>query len=372
MNSKDLEFQKLISMQETELEKLLQELLQQVVCASDEYSICCQNHWNGVAKPLNGLGKLEQLVTRIGSIRKTEQVSIEKRAVAVFCGDNGVVAEGISQSGQEVTAIIARLAASGKASVSAMAKACNTDVYVVDMGVNADLTDVDNLMSFKIAHGTANFAKERAMTKKQTLQAILAGAHLALKLAEDGYDILIAGEGGIGNTTTTAAVASVLLQMPAEFTAGKGAGLSDKGLERKINLINHAVSFHQPNQDDIVDVLSAVGGFDIAAMTGFYLGCGVASIPAIIDGVIASVAALCAVRLNPFVRDVLLPSHKSAEPAAALIMKELDFEPVLDGNFHLGEGTGAVALLPLLDLALAVYRQNTSFAGIGMEAYQPL
>lgn len=346
--------------------------IQQIRPIDQAYQAICQRHWDGVAKPLGGLGRLEQLISQIGGIQRTEQIVLDKKAVAVLCADNGVVAEGVSQCGQEVTATIARLAAQGKASVNAMAAAAGADVFAVDLGVAADLQEEANLWNRKIACGTKNFARERAMTEVQARQAILTGINLAGQFKKLGYQIVAAGEGGIGNTTTTAAVACALLQLPPAQLAGRGAGLSATGLQHKIAVIEQALALHRPQADDVLDVLSAVGGFDIAAMVGLFLGGGLYGLPVVLDGVISAVAALCAVRLAPACKGYLLPSHLSSEPAAAVILDELQLEPILHGGFHLGEGTGAVALFPLLDLALAVYRQNTTFASIQMEAYQPL
>lgn len=347
-------------------------LLRQIRPVDGAYQKICQKHWDAVAKPLGGLGRLETLLCQIGAIQRTEQIRLDRKAVVVLCADNGVVAQGISQCGQEVTATIARLAAQGKASVNAMAKAAGADVLAVDLGVAADLRDEPHLLQHKIAYGTADFAKERAMSREQALEAILCGVNLARQVKAQGYEIAAAGEGGIGNTTTTAAVACALLGLAPAQVAGRGAGLSDAGLQRKIAVIEQALALHRPQAEDVVDVLSAVGGFDLAGMTGFFLGGARYGLPLVIDGVIASVAALCAVRLCPASRDYLLPSHLSSEPAAALVMEALGMEPILHGDFHLGEGTGAVALFPLLDLALAVYRQNTTFESIQMEAYRPL
>lgn len=349
----------------------LAEKLQTIRETDKRYRQICQTHWNGVAKPLGGLGKLESLICQIGSIQQQEDVCIDRKAVLILCADNGVVAEGISQTGQEVTAIIARLAAQGKASVNAMAKTAGADVLAVDMGVAASLQDEPNLINRRIAAGTKNFAKERAMTVEEAEQAILTGMELVRMAKEQGYQLLATGEGGIGNTTTSAAVTSALLHLPAEQTAGRGAGLSDAGLKRKIDVINSALALHQPDGNDVLDVLSAVGGFDIAGMAGLFLGGACYGVPVVMDGCISSVAALCAVRLCPACRDYILPSHVSSEPVAALILQELQMDPVVHGGFHLGEGTGAVTLFSLLDLALAVYRQNTTFDSVQMEAYQP-
>lgn len=348
----------------------IQKWIQQIQPVSLTHKAYCQRHWDGVAKPLGGLGRLEACICQIGAIQRREDVQLDKKAVALFCADNGVVAEGVSQCGQEVTAIIARLAAQGKASVNAMARVAGVDVVPVDVGMATDVIE-PGLLQRKVAHGTADFVKTRAMTRAQAEAAILIGLTLVGELQAQGYQLLATGEGGIGNTTTTAAVACALLDLPPEQIVGRGAGLSDDGLQRKITAIRQGLALHQPDQSDVLDVLSAVGGLDIAAMVGLCLGGAVYGVPIVLDGVISAVAALCAVQLAPTCRAYLLPSHLSLEPAAAFIFRALSFQPILHGDFHLGEGTGAVALFPLLDMAAAVYRQNTTFASVKMEAYQP-
>ena len=234
------------------------------------------------------------------------------------------------------------------------------------------LTEVPGMRRIKVARGTRDFSLEPAMTRQECLSVLLAGMDLAGELAESGYTLLAAGEMGIGNTTTTSAVAAALLERPAGEMTGKGAGLSDQGLARKIAVIEGALALHHPDPADPVDVIAKVGGFDIAAMTGFYIGCARHRVPAVMDGFISTVAALAAVRLCPAVRDSLTASHLSAEPGAEYVMEELGLTPLLRLGMALGEGTGAASVMPLIDMALRVYFDMPSFDGIGIDAYQPL
>ena len=243
------------------------------------------------------------------------------------------------------------------------------DVIPVDAGM---LTEVPGMRSIKIARGTRDLSREPAMTRRECLSVLLAGMDLAGELAEKGYTLLAAGEMGIGNTTTTSAVAAALLGRPAEEMTGKGAGLSDEGLARKIRVIDRAIALHRPDPQDPVDVIAKVGGYDIAAMTGFYIGCALHRTPAVMDGFISTVAALAAVRLCPAAGDALTASHLSAEPGAGYVMEELGVPPLLKLGMALGEGTGAVSVMPLIDMALRVYFDMPSFDNIGIEAYQPL
>ena len=323
-------------------------------------------HWDAVAKPLHGLGRLEDVLVRMAGIAPLRRDY--KKCVAAFCADNGVVAQGVTQTGSEVTAIVAGNMLAGKASVCCMGRVAGADVLPVDAGM---ITEVPGLRSIKAARGTEDLSRVPAMTRRQCLSVLLAGADLAGELAGQGYTLLAAGEMGIGNTTTTAAVAAALLGRPAAEMTGRGAGLSDKGLEKKIRVIDGAIALHRPDPDDPVDVIAKVGGYDIAAMTGFYLGCALNRTPAVMDGFISNVAALAAVRLCPAARDALTASHLSAEPGAGYVMETLGLAPLLKLGMALGEGTGAVSAMPLIDMALRVYFDMPSFDGIGIDAYQP-
>jgi nicotinate-nucleotide--dimethylbenzimidazole phosphoribosyltransferase len=288
----------------------------------------------------------------------------------VFCGDHGVVREGVAQSDSSVTARVARSIAEGTANVNLMAGAAGADVFAVDAGMAEDIDD-PRMITIKQAHGTQNMAKGPAMSREECLAAILAGAELARDRAAAGDRLLAVGEMGIGNTTTAAAVAAVLLCRDPEGLTGRGAGLSDAGLERKKAAIRTAIARNRPDAEDVLDVLAKLGGLDIAGMCGAFLGAAASRTPVLIDGFISAVAALCALRLCPGTKTVLLASHVSAEPAGALLLRELGLEPLISAGMRLGEGSGAVAAMPLLDMALAVYQSGQSFARLGIEAYRP-
>lgn len=349
------------------LENELREILANIRPADQGAIEAAMDHWNAVAKPLHGLGKLESVVGRMAGVAPLRRDN--RKCVAAFCADNGVVAEGVAQTDSSVTALVAANMLTGKASVCCMGGVAGADVRPVDAGM---LTEVPGLRSIKVARGTKNFAKEPAMTRQECLTVLLAGLDMARELGEEGYTLLAAGEMGIGNTTTSSAVAAALLGRSAVEVTGRGAGLSAEGLRRKVAVIDGAINAYRPNPMDPVDVLSKVGGFDIAAMTGFYLGCARYRIPVVMDGFISTVAALAAVRLCPAARDVLIPSHLSAEPGALYVMDELAQLPLLRLGMALGEGTGAVSVMPLIDMALRVYFDMPSFDGIGIEAYKPL
>ena len=327
-----------------------------------------QARWDHVAKPLNSLGKLEKLIVMIAGVQNTPDVRINKRCALVFCGDHGVVAEGVSQSGSEVTALVAKSIAEGTANINLMAGASYTDVFAVDMGM---VGTVPGTIDRRIAAGTRNMMHGPAMTRVQAEQAIQAGIDLVGEMKAHGYQIIATGEMGIGNTTASTAMACALLGCTPEELTGRGAGLSDAGLIRKREAITRALEVNQPDANDPIDVLSKVGGFEIAGMAGAFLGGMQHGVPVIIDGVISAVAALVAARICPAAVDAMLPSHMSREPAMVRIMAELEMEPILHADMALGEGTGAVALLPLLDMALRVYHGPHTFDDLGMAAYTP-
>ncbi len=348
----------------------LEETLANIHPASKEAYDAAQKHWDSLAKPLGGLGYLEDALCRIAGALGSSQIRLDKRALAVFCADNGVLAEGVSQTGSEVTAIVTENICNHITSMCHMAALANCEVLAVDMGV---LTEIDHPGLYKaaVARGTGNIAKGAAMSRQQALCAIQTGIALARQFKAQGCTLLTAGEMGIGNTTTASAVVSVLLQRPPAEVTGRGAGLSSEGLRRKVGAIEAALRVNRPTPGDPVDILSKVGGFDIAAMCGFYLGAAAQGLPVILDGFISGAAALCAVRLCPACEGYLLASHISTEPAAQLILEALHLRPILTAGMHLGEGSGAIALLPLLDMALAVYKNCPSFAACSIEAYTP-
>ena len=328
-----------------------------------------QKRWNSIAKPLHSLGKMETLVIRIAGITGSADIDIRKKALVAMCADNGVVEEGVTQTGQEVTAIVAENFLSGDTSACVMCRQCGTDVYPVDVGMAVD-TKVST--EFKVMYGTHNMTKGPAMSREDAVKAIEAGMEMARRLKEEGYGILATGEMGIGNTTTSSAVAAVLLDRPVEEMTGRGAGLSSEGLQRKINAIKTAVRINAPDPSDPVDVLAKVGGLDIAGLAGVFLGGAAYRIPVVMDGFISCAAALAAQRICPQASDYMISSHVSKEPAAELILKALGKEAVIHGDMCLGEGSGAVALFPFLDMGIAVYESMSTFEEIKVDQYEEL
>lgn len=334
----------------------------------DELSrAACLRQWDQMGKPLHSLGKLETLWAQLAAIGRTLQPRIAKRALVVMCADNGVVAEGVTQTGQEVTAIVAENFFDELTCTSILCQMNHCDRFIVDIGM---VVDTPRTLRRKVAYGTKNMTKEPAMTRGEALAAIRVGIELAQELKAEGYQLLATGEMGIGNTTTSSALTAVLLGQPVEAVTGRGAGLSDAGLERKIAAIRCAITCNAPDAADPIDVLAKVGGFDLAGLAGVFLGGAAEGLPVVIDGFISLAAALLAVRIAPECVSYMIPSHESKEPAAKLLIEELGIAPGICMDMCLGEGSGAVALLPFLDMTAEIYEKMGTFADIHVEAYE--
>lgn len=350
----------------SEKEEELVRLINQIKPLDPSYVEASKKRWNSIAKPLHSLGKLEDAVMKIAGMTRSLSVRINKRALLVMCADNGVVAEGVTQTGQEVTAIVAENFLKGTTSAAIMCTSVGVDLFPVDVGMVVDT----KVPQKKVARGTANFLKEAAMTREEAIETILTGIYLVKEKVDQGYNIIATGEMGIGNTTSSSGVASVLLDLPVEDMTGRGAGLDDAGLVRKIDVIRQAISLHQPDRKDPVDLVSKIGGFDLAALTGIFLGGALYQVPVILDGFISGVAALLAYGLCEHTKDYMLASHVSKEPASHHVLEALGLSPVIHGDLCLGEGTGAVAFLPLLDMAVKVYEEMSTFSDINVEDYE--
>ena len=352
-------------MTETELKTLLSG-----ITPPDEAARAAAHaHWAGLAKPLGGLGALETLLEDAAALTGSAALDVSRRAVLVLCSDNGVVAQGVSQTDQSVTRAVAENLAARRTSVCQMARTAHCDVVPVDMGMAGD--PVPGVADCRIAAGTADFTQGPAMTRAQAVEAVGRGIRLVQEQKAAGVQLLATGEMGIGNTTTSSAVAAVLLGQPVERMTGRGAGLSDEGLARKVDAICRGILRNEPDPTDPLDVLAKLGGFDLAGLCGVFLGGALEGVPVVMDGFISGVAALCAVRLCPAAAKAVFASHCSSEPAARLVLDALGKAPLITAGLHLGEGTGAVASLPLWDMALAVYKNCYSFAEGGITPYTP-
>ena len=315
-----------------------------------------------LAKPPGSLGRLEDLSVQLAGISGKIHNSVEKKHLLVFAADNGVVEEGVSSAPQSVTLQQTINLPRHKTGASVLAKCFGCGITVCDVGVNADIRE-PAVLNRKIAYGTQNIAKGPAMTREQTLTALLTGAELVQTIDADVFGI---GEMGIGNTTTSSAVLSVLLDADVESVTGRGGGITDDSFRKKKAVIQSAIQLNQPDKNDVIDVLSKVGGFDLAAMCGAFLGSAAGKKPVVIDGFISAVAALCAVKLCPNVRHYLIPSHASYEIGYQLAMDALELQPIFLLNMRLGEGSGCPLAFQVLEAACAVINDMATFDQAGI------
>lgn len=315
-----------------------------------------------LAKPPGSLGRLEEITIQLAGITGRVHNALNKKQLLVFAADNGVVAEGVSSAPQSVTKQQTINLMRGKTGAAVLAKHFGCGLTVCDVGVNADIYE-SAVLNRKIAYGTQNICTGPAMTREQTLQAILTGAEIARTV---DADVIGVGEMGIGNTTTSSAVLAVLLGADVEAVTGRGGGITEESFRKKKAVIRTAIEVNRPDRDDVVGVLSKVGGFDLAAMCGAFLGAAAARRPAVIDGLISAAAALCAVRLCPNVRGYLVPSHASFEIGYRLAMEAMDLRPLFDLGMRLGEGSGCPLAFQLLDAACAVINDMATFGEAGI------
>lgn len=341
-----------------ELDALVREVLpldRSAMTAAEEYQA-------RLAKPPGSLGRLEEISIQLAGITGHVHNALNKKQLLVFAADNGVVAEGVSSAPQSVTKQQTINLMRGKTGAAVLAKHFGCGLTMCDVGVNADIYE-SAVLNRKIAYGTQNICTGPAMTREQTLQAILTGAEIARTV---DADVIGVGEMGIGNTTTSSAVLAVLLGADVEAVTGRGGGITEESFRKKKAVIRTAIEVNRPDRDDVVGVLSKVGGFDLAAMCGAFLGAAAARRPAVIDGLISAAAALCAVRLCPNVRGYLVPSHASFEIGYRLAMEAMDLHPLFDLGMRLGEGSGCPLAFQVLDAACAVINDMATFDEAGI------
>ncbi|PYG88000.1 nicotinate-nucleotide-dimethylbenzimidazole phosphoribosyltransferase [Ruminiclostridium sufflavum DSM 19573] len=349
---------------------MLYKLLNKIIPLDFESMELARIRLDRLTKPLGSLGRLEDMVVRLAGINSSVAPRADKKAIVVMCADNGVVEEGVSSCPKSVTAAVTCNFTRGITAVNVFSRLTNAKVVITDIGVDADIT-YTGILNRKIRKGTWNIAKGPAMTREEAIRGILTGIDIVRELKDEGINLLGTGEMGIGNTSTSSAVTAVLTDTPVDRLVGVGAGLSKEAYINKIEVIKKAIKINQPDSKDPVDVLAKIGGFDIAGLTGCFLGAAIHRIPILIDGFISAAAALAAVRISPAARDCMFTSHGSAEPGSEAVMKALDMEPVLNLNMRVGEGTGAALGFQLVDAALAAYTQMGTFDDARIEQYTP-
>lgn len=331
---------------------------------------------DAIAKPLDSLGRFEEIIARCGGMMRTEAPRFDKKAVIAMIADNGIVFEGVSQSGQDVTTAVAYSMGRRASSVCKMAAQAGGIVVPVDVGIAND-DEIPGILNCKVMQGTKDFLIEPAMTAVQCAKAITVGIETAKWCAEDGYTMLGTGEMGIGNTTTSTAVAAALLGIEPAEIAGRGAGASDAMLARKIEVLEKGLAKYgfAPSQTngsapDAFEVLRCVGGLDIAGLCGVFIGGAMMHIPVVLDGVISGAAALLAERLVPGTKEYMVASHLGAEPALPKMLYELGLAPVIDAKLALGEGTGAAMFFGMMNNVMAVVDESASFDDIAVTQYE--
>ncbi len=336
-----------------------------------------KDKWDSIAKPIDGLGYFEDMVCRMAAIHGNISPTLEQKSVIIMCADNGVFEEGVSQTSQRVTRDVAELMGEKKSSVGIMCGKYPIDFQVYDVGINSDDTPV-GVIDAKIRRGTANFLKEPAMDEKECLEAIETGIRAVKKCRDRGCGIIATGEMGIGNTTTSTALLCALKGLDPMNYTGKGAGLTESGLARKIVVIQQGIKLYRGEKagqevtlgSEALEILRSLGGLDIAGLTGVFIGGAIYHVPIVIDGLISAVAALVAKMLVPGCQWYIFASHKGREKGMEIILEELGLKPIFHADLALGEGTGAVMLFPLLDMTMALYQGGTFFGDTQIDQYE--
>lgn len=324
-----------------------------------------QARLDSLLKPPGSLGRLEDIARQLAGITGSLQNSIRKKCIIVMAGDNGIVKEGVTSFPGDVSLLVTESMASGISGVAVLARYAGAELRVVDLGIDGEVK-AEGVIDRKIRRSTSSFLKGPAMSRDEAVRAIETGIEIAESAINDGADLLGTGEIGIGNTSTSSAVLYAFTGADPDTIVGRGAGLTDQGLARKKAVIREGVEFNRPDPSDPVDVLSKVGGFDIAGLTGVYLAAAANRVPVVIDGFISGTAAVAAAKLAPKSVNFMFASHRSAEPGAAIISGILGLSPMLDMNMRLGEGTGCALAFNIIEAAARIINEMGTFADIGM------
>lgn len=328
--------------------------------------IKAKNYLDHLSKPIGSLGVLEDLVVKLSGIKGELIKNINKKTIVVMCADNGIEAEGVSSCPREVTATVTENMANKTTAVCKLSEYYKSDVEIIDIGVDKDFND-PRIINRKVRYGTSNMIHGPAMTREEAIKAIKTGIEIVRDLKERGYDLIGTGEMGIGNTTTSAAVISVFSGIDSDIIVGRGSGLTDEGLAHKRKMVKKALDVNNPNKEDALDVLSKVGGFDIAGLCGVFLGGAIFKVPIVIDGLIASAAALCAKGMCPKAGEYMIGSHLSAEPGAQYAIEALGVTPLFNLGMRLGEGTGCPIAFGIIEGAIYTMNNMASFSEAGVD-----
>ena len=351
-------------------EQKLKQFINKIIPVSNEFSEAIQNHLDNLTKPLGSLGILEDSVKKLGAIQQTDSPRIAKMRVYTFAGDHGIAQESVSAYPASVTPQMVLNFLHGGAAISVLAGQFNVEMKVVDVGVNYDFGELPSLIQQKVANGTKNFLQEPAMTREQALQSLFVGIELARKAKEEQVNLLIAGEMGIGNTTSSSAITSILCHKSIEEVTGIGTGVSHEGLKHKIRILNQALERRDSDRNDPLDVLAQVGGFELGAIAGLALGCAHYKIALVSDGFISTTGVALGHSFSPIVKDILFPVECTSEIGNKHLLNLLNLPAVLSLDVRLGEGTGAILFIPMLEAALNLYHNMATFKSAGVDNHE--
>ncbi|MEK6673874.1 MAG: nicotinate-nucleotide--dimethylbenzimidazole phosphoribosyltransferase [Nitrospirota bacterium] len=345
---------------------LLNNALSKIKPVNQEFYATAQKHLDNLTKPPGSLGKLEEFARRLVAITENTNPIIDKKIVFTFAGDHGITEEGVSAYPKEVTPQMVFNLIRGGAGINVLARHAGADVLVIDIGVAYDFGELEGLVKMKVVKGTMNFAKGPAMTREEAVKCIETGLELANGYARKGYRIFGTGDMGIGNTTPSSAIAAVLTGKPVSSVTGRGTGITDDSLKRKIAVIKQGIEINRPDKDDPIDVLSKVGGAEIGGIAGIVLGGAANRIPVVIDGFISTAGALIAYCLEPKVKDYIFAAHNSAEAGHKVMLDKIGLKPVLDLDLRLGEGTGAALAMLMIEAGIRIYKEMATFGEAGV------
>ncbi|MGO9611916.1 MAG: nicotinate-nucleotide--dimethylbenzimidazole phosphoribosyltransferase [Dissulfurispiraceae bacterium] len=344
----------------------IQQTLKKIRKTDEEFFLLAQRRLDNLTKPLGSLGRLEEFAKRLVAITENESPKLDKKVIFTFAGDHGVTVEGVSAYPKEVTSQMVLNFIRGGAGINVLAQHAGAEVVVVDIGVDYDFGDLEGLVKMKIVRGTRNFRRESAMTRLVAISSLQVGIELANNYAERGYKIFGTGDMGIGNTTPSSAIASVLTGRRVSEVTGKGTGISNASLKNKIKVIEDGIRLNKPDPNDPIDVLSKVGGSEIGAIAGVVIGAAANRIPVVIDGFISTAGALVAYCLAPDTKDYMFAAHKSVEIGHKAMLDKIGLRPILDLDLRLGEGTGAALAMIIIDAGIKIYNEMATFGEAGV------
>jgi nicotinate-nucleotide--dimethylbenzimidazole phosphoribosyltransferase len=342
------------------------EIMKALTPANEKALFLAKERMDQLVKPLGSLGKLEDVSIKIAGITGSVKNNLEKKCVVIMSADNGIYDEGISSSPKEITLLQTINMTKGICGIGVLSKASGSDLRIVDIGIDADYEN-EKIINAKIRKGTSNFAKGPAMSMHEVEMAINTGISIISDLVAEGYQIIGTGEMGIGNTSTSSAVIMALTGADANEAVGRGGGLTIEDFEKKKKVLENALALNKPDKGNPIDVLSKVGGLDICGLVGCFIGAAFYKVPIVVDGVISIAAALCAYRMNKNVRDYMISSHISKEPAFIVAENEMALSPMLDMNMRLGEGTGCPLAFSIIDLACSVMNNMATFSEVSID-----